>query len=137
MKWPEATFFAEFGINCSTWSFDSSQRVEKSQNTVALNGKSILTFHFHSLRQSRIFTYMGIHRYGEVFNAPEIRKLLYRGYINKLNLHRHRMRSHETFFKAEDNLVIPAGVGLRTFIVGIFKGDVVLNRRVHWKYEGR
>ena len=137
IKWPEATFFAEFGINCSTWSFESNQRVEGNQDVVELKGKSILTFHFHSLSQSRIFTYMGINRYGDVLNATEIGKLLYRGYIDKLNQHRRRMSSHQEGIKAEGNFIIPAGVGLRTFVVGILKGDVALNRLVHWKNEGK
>lgn len=133
IKWPDATFLAEFGINCSTWSFDSNQRLERNQDIVELNGKPILTFHFHSLSQSRIFTYMGINRYGDVLNASEIGKLLYRGYINKLNHHRRRIGSLQEGFKAEDNFIIPAGVGLRTFVGGILKGDIAVNRIVNWK----
>ncbi len=126
-NWLKETHVTEIGLNYGTWSFTSTQVIRTIDSTILIQDQPILTFHFHSLRHSQFFTYLGIKRYGKVLNHSQIKRAIYYPYIRQLNSHRQLvseiLRDNPSVYKR----VIPSGMTSRSFFRAIIRGDIALN----------
>lgn len=127
--WANETFIAEFGLNLSTWSFDQNQEISRSRKTTYISNHPLFSFHFHSLRHAKLFTYLGINRYGRILSQKKIKKEIYYPYLRSLDKNRKEVKYRLSESVCIENLVLPPGVGIRMLIRGLLNGDVVFSRR--------
>lgn len=78
------------GANLAPWNLEGAD-IRQSSDTVVVDGKPLVLFHFHGLRRvlHRIYD-SGLHGYG-VNLSPVVRRRIYRPYLSDLALAEHRV----------------------------------------------
>lgn len=126
--WPTETFIAEFGLNLSTWSLDQDQEISRTKETIYISHHPVLSFHFHSLKHSEFFTYLGINRYGRILSHKKIKEEIYFPYVRSLYRHRREVKHQLGSSTRIENRLLPSGIGIKILVRGLLNGDIVFNR---------
>jgi hypothetical protein len=126
--WPTETFIAEFGLNFSTWSLAQDQEISRTKETIYISNYPVLSFHFHSLKHSEFFTYLGINRYGRILSHKKIREEIYYPYVRSLYRNRIEVKLQLGSSTRIENRILPSGIGIKILVRGLLNGDIVFNR---------
>lgn len=117
-----------FGINLGLWSFSQDTRVRTEKSEFQVGENKLISFHFHSIRFSRNFIFMDLHRYQRLAFSGEIREKIYAPYVDELRNVKKILRDKGFESKMFENIIIPRGVAFRSFIKLLLQGQMKLMR---------
>jgi hypothetical protein len=117
-----------FGINLGLWSFSSDTRVKIEKSGFQVGENKLISFHFHSIRLSRNFIFMDLHRYQRLACSRELYEKIYSPYVDDLKSVQETLKNKGFESKMFENIIIPRGLTFKNFMKLLLQGQIKLMR---------
>lgn len=117
-----------FGINLGLWSFSSDTRVQTKKSSFQVGESMLISFHFHSIRFSRFFIFMDLHRYQKLAFSRDLYKKIYAPYVSDLKDVKKTLKNMGFESKMFENITIPRGMSFKNFMKTLLQGQIKLMR---------
>jgi hypothetical protein len=122
-KWKQEVEILEYGNNFGPWSFANNLRVESRNQDIYINGKKLVSFHFHGLRIGRMVIRSGVSMYGDFSSKNKFKTLVYTKYISAIEDAFQNLSRIGLLESIRDERLIPKTRGLRNFFALLYRKD--------------
>lgn len=130
-KWKQEVGILEYGNNFGPWSFADDLRVESRNQDIYINGKKLVSFHFHGMRIGRMVIRSGISMYGEFPSSNKFKKLVYHKYRSAIEDVFQNLSRIELLESIRDERLIPKTGSLRNFLALLCRKDYMFTTSPH------
>lgn len=130
-KWKQEAGILDYGNNFGPWSFADDLRVESRNQDIYINGKKLVSFHFHGMRIGRMVIRSGISMYGGFPSRKKFKTLVYLKYRRAIEDAFQNLSRIELLDSIREERLIPETGSIRNFLALLCRKDYMFTMSPH------